>query len=459
MVDRFHSTALHYTPLLMWLSKRLGWLLYQLVMAIGLVLAAPVLIARRGQHYLTTLKGRLGWDLDDRITLPAEDEQVAGTVWIHAVSVGEVAVAATLAARLPRHLPLVVTTVTPTGQERARVLFAATSRRPATVAYLPFDLGFAVNRFFHHFSPAALILIEGDYWPLVLEAARRRRLPVATVNARVGERSGGRLKRFPALARLLFFDPIHCFAVQTDDDRRRLIAAGAAPERIHVAGNLKFDATTPPAKAELETAVQLLAAGRPILVAGSTMFGEDEQLLDAFQQLGAGKRALLVIAPRHPERFTAVARLVRDQALVVQRRSTSKDATPPIDGPIDVLLLDTLGELAALYRIADIAFIGGTLVPTGGHNPLEPASFARPIVVGPSMHNFRDMALRFDTSEAWGRVANSQQLAQLWDTWLTQPEQARTVGQRAAELLADNRGALDRTLELLEPLLATLENR
>ncbi len=443
----------------MGLSKRLGWLLYQLVMAVGLLLAAPVLIARRGHHYLATLRGRLGWDLGARVSRadePSEHEQAAKvSVWIHAVSVGEVVVAATLAARLPRHLRLVVTTVTPTGQERARALFSETSRRPATVAYLPFDLGFAVARFYRRFSPAVLILVEGDYWPLVLEAARRRGVPVVTVNARVGEVSGRRLRRFPRLARRLFFDPVRCFAVQTDDDRQRLIAAGAAPERVHVAGNLKFDATAPAAKPDLEAAVRQVAGDRPILLAGSTMLGEDEHVIDAFKRLGAGQRALLVIAPRHPERFAAVARLVRDQGLVVQRRSEPTESEDLVDEDlVDVLVLDTLGELASLYRIADIAFIGGTLVSTGGHNPLEPASFAVPIVVGPSMHNFRDMAQRFDDSEAWRRVDNAQELAQLWDTWLTDPEQAQAVGHRAAKLLAENRGAVDRTLGLIEPFLA-----
>ncbi|MEM7584781.1 MAG: 3-deoxy-D-manno-octulosonic acid transferase [Acidobacteriota bacterium] len=432
--------------------KRLGWWVYQLVMASGLLLAAPFLIARRGSHYLRTLRGRLGLDSDPAASSEAQSARHSPTVWIHAVSVGEVAVAATLAARLPSTHSLVVTTVTPTGQERARAAFSASSRRPARVAYLPFDLGFAVDRFYRRFNPHALILVEGDYWPLVLDGARRRGLPVAVVNARVGERSSQRLRRVPRLARALFFEPVHRFAVQAEQDRERLIAAGAEASRIHVAGNLKFDATAPDAKPELEAAVRRVADGRPILLAGSTMLGEDEQVLDAFERLG-GDRALLVIAPRHPERFDAVFRMIRGRGLRVQRRSepeSSEDRT-------DVLVLDTLGELAALYRVADVAFIGGTLVPTGGHNPLEPASFAVPTVVGPSMHNFRDMARRFDVADAWRRVEDSRQLAELWETWLAEPEQARAVGQRAAQLLATNRGAVERTVELLEPILAEIQ--
>ena len=430
----------------MWLIRRAGWLLYQLVIAVGLALAAPFLLARRGRHYLTTLAGRLGWHPDEPPDEPAPAARKR--LWIHAVSVGEVMVAATLVRRLPDDLPLVITTVTPTGQERAQALIAdAEGRRQ--VAYLPFDVGFAVSAFFRRFEPAALILVEGDYWPLVLEAARRRALPVAVINGRVGERSGRRLARVPALTRKLFFDAVAAFAVQTDEDRRRLIAGGAPAERVTVTGNLKFDASEPRPLPELEDVIRRLAAGRPILLAGSTMPGEEEQILDAFAEIGAGEGALLLIAPRHPERFDPVARLIEDRGLTCLRRSRLDD-----DGQArDVLLLDSLGELASLYRVADVAFIGGTLVPTGGHNPLEPACFAVPIVVGPSMHNFREMAESFDQAEAWARVANAGELAALWRAWLADRHEARSVGRRAAELLTANRGALDRTLEIVEPLL------
>ena len=426
------------------LLTRMGWLLYQLVIATGMALAAPFLLARRGRHYWVTLAGRLGFHRE--AALPEERRR---GLWIHAVSVGEVAVAATLVRRLPEELPLVITTVTPTGQERARALFAGDGQR--AVAYLPFDLGFAVSTFFRRFQPAALILVEGDYWPLVLEAARRRSVPVAVINGRVGERSGRRLARFPWLARQLFFDPVARFAVQTDDDRRRLIAAGAPAERITVAGNLKFDASEPEPRPELEAEIRRLAAGRPILLAGSTMPGEEEQILDAFTALGAGNDALLLIAPRHPERFDGVARLIRERGLACLRRSRMEEATETT--AVAVLLLDSLGELAGLYRVADVAFIGGTLVPTGGHNPLEPACFAVPTVVGPSMDNFREMAESFDRAGAWARVADAGELARLWRTWLAEPEVAKAVGGKAGELLAANRGAVERTLKVIEPLM------
>ena len=430
----------------MWLLRWTGWLLYQLLVAVAMLLAAPFLLARRGRHYLTTLTGRLGL---------YQSSELPGAVWIHAVSVGEVAVAATLIRRLPENLPVVITTVTPTGQERAKALFGDQQYR--AVAYLPFDFRFAVSRFFRRFSPTALILIEGDYWPLVLEVARRRRLPVAVVNGRVGQTSGRRLARMPRLARRLFFDSIERFAVQTGEDRRRLIAAGADADRITVTGNLKFDASKPRTLPELESEIRRLASDRPILLAGSTMPGEEEQILDAFTDLGAGSTAFLLLAPRHPERFDPVAKLIRGRDLTCLRRSLDLDPDSPAahsgDGASDVLLLDSLGELASLYRIADIAFIGGTLVPTGGHNPLEPASFAVPTVVGQSMHNFREMAKSFDRTNAWARVTDAAELARLWRAWLDDPDTARAVGARAADLLAESRGAVDRTLDLIDPML------
>ncbi len=431
---------------------RLARYLYQAAMASSLAAAAPFLLVRRGSHYLETLPGRLG------LRGAAIEEPPAGALWIHAVSVGEVAVAATLARALPESLPLTVTTVTPTGQKRAREVFADPDR--GTVAYLPFDLGFAVESFFRRFAPAALVLVEGDYWPLVLAEAARREVPVAVVNGRVGERAFRRMERAPRLCRRLFFSGVEVFGVQTAEDRRRLTLSGAPAERIQVTGNLKFDTPAPVAKPELESLVRRLAGERPILLAGSTMAGEEEKILDAFRRIGGGERALLVLAPRHPERWNPVAELLRRGKLGAVRRSALVEGAPATGGPApEVLLLDSLGELAALYAVADAAFIGGTLVPTGGHNPLEPAHFAVPVAVGPSMENFRQIAAEFESAEAWRQVADEGGLAAAWDAWLSDPAAARAVGERAKELLLGNRGALERTLELLAPLLDSVAAR
>lgn len=414
------------------------WGLYQLAMAALLALAGPVLLLLRGRHYLPTLPGRLG---------RYRGEVVGGALWLHAVSVGEVAVAAALVRGLPPELPLLVTTVTPTGQQRARALFGD---RPATaVAYLPFELAFAVRRFFRRFSPRALVLVEGDLWPLVLRAARRRGLPTAVVNGRVSDATLGRLLRLRPLARRLY-GAVDRWGVQSEQDRRRLAALGLGAERLSVTGNLKYESPEPPPLPALEERLAELAAGRPLLVAGSTMAGEEEQVAAAFAALGGGRRALLVIAPRHPERWDEAARLLERQGLVVRRRSRL-DAGPAARP--DVLLLDTLGELAGLYRYAAAAFIGGTLVPTGGHNPLEPARFAVATAVGPSMENFRDMAERFTAAGAWARVSGAEELAAAWRHWLDDPAEAAAVGGRAAALVEANRGALQRSLQLLAPLV------
>ncbi len=246
--------------------RTLLWLVYEAGLALVLLTAGPFLLARRGRHYLPTLAGRLGAGVG------AGGEGAGapgGSLWLHAVSVGEVGVAATLARALPPELPLLVTTVTPTGQALARKAFAGR----AQVAYLPFDLSPAVARFWRRFTPAALVLVEGDYWPLLLREARRRGMPVAVVNGRVGDRSFGRLRRLRPLARLLF-SGIQRFGVQSAEDRGRLQALGVDAGRLTVTGNLKFETAEPRANPQLAAALVRLAAGRPVVVAGSTMPGK-----------------------------------------------------------------------------------------------------------------------------------------------------------------------------------------
>jgi 3-deoxy-D-manno-octulosonic-acid transferase len=419
------------------------WGLYQLAVGAALLLTGPLLIARRGRHYLPTLPGRLG---RFRAAGPRDGR---GGLWLHAVSVGEVGVAATLARALPADLPLLVTTITPSGQARAQAAFAGR----AAVAYLPFELGFAVRRFFDRFAPTALVLAEGDLWPLLLREARRRRLPIVVANGRVSDRSFRRMRRLRYLLGPLLAG-VDRFGVQTEADRGKLLALGVPPERVAVTGNLKYEAPAPLRAGTLEGAVRRLAAGRPVLLAGSTMAGEEEEVLEALAMLGG--RALLVLAPRHPERWDAVERLLAARAVRSVRRS--RLAGPPgaaIPAP-DLLLLDSMGELAGLYAIADAAFVGGTLVATGGHNPLEPARYGVPTAVGPSMENFRDMAAEFDRAGAWRRVASGRELGAAWREWLDDPAAARALGGRAARLVEQNRGALERTLELLAPAIAAV---
>ncbi len=422
------------------------WWCYQLFSGLVLLATAPWVLWRRGRHYAGTLLPRLG---DHSGAQWPPDPGSRPPLWVHAVSVGEVAVAATLAPALPATLPLVVTTITPTGQERARKAF----KSRGAVTYFPFELGLAVARFFRRFQPAALVLVEGDLWPLVLRAARRRGLPIAVVNGRVSDRSFRRLLRLrPLLAPL--YRPVRAFGVQTAEDRRRLLALDVPAERVTVTGNLKYESPSPLPLPALEAELGRLAGGRPLLVAGSTMAGEEALVLDAFAALGGGERALLLLVPRHPERWDEVHRLLLEWGVPALRRSAfGPDAAPSRPA---VVLLDSLGELAALYRLAAAAFIGGTLVPTGGHNPLEPARFGVPTVVGPSMENFREMAEHFDAAGAWARAADGPGLARVWRGWLDEPAAAATLGARARALVEANRGALEKTLAMLRPLLENL---
>ena len=409
-------------------------ILYQIGLGIALLLAAPFLLSTRRRHYWRTLRGRLGRDV------PIDSQ---GALWFHAVSVGEAMVAASVIRALPPQIPVLLTTITPTGQDRARAMVGDR----ATVAYLPFDLGWTLDPFLTTLQPRALVLVEGDYWPLLLSRVTSRGLPTAAINSRIGDTTYSRLSRYPwAVPRLM--GRVETFGVQSVADKGRLEGLGIAEDRVQVTGNLKYEAVAPQLSTELEDLITRLSQGRPAIVCGSTMPGEDELLLDAYREIGGRRSAFLILAPRHPERWEAVASLVRSQGLSLVRRSESVGLAG------DVLLLDSLGELAGLYEMASIAFIGGTLSGTGGHNPLEPARFAVPITVGPSMENFRDMASEFDRSEAWGRVSDRRSLAETWNRWLAEPSLAQAIGARAAALVEENQGALGRTLDLLGPILA-----
>jgi 3-deoxy-D-manno-octulosonic-acid transferase len=417
------------------------WGLYQVAWGGLLLVAGPFLLVRRGRHYFQSVLRRLGKGTGR----PASP----GALWLHAVSVGEVGVAATLIRSLPADLPLLVTTVTPTGQARA----VAQLGDRAAVDYLPYDLGFAVRRFFRRHSPGALILVEGDYWPLVLREARRREMKVAVVNGRVGDRSFRRMLTFRRWLDPLF-GGVDRFGLQTQGDADRLAALGVEPGRLHVTGNLKFEIREPPELPDLERSLRSLASGRPLFVAGSTMEGEEEAVLTAFAAAGGSKRALLVLAPRHPERWGAVEALIKARGFAAVRRTALPlDGTATSGDAVAVVLLDSLGELASVYGWARGSFVGGTLVPKGGHNPLEPARVGVPVAVGPSMENFREMAEIFDRLAAWGRVTDAESLGVLWKGWLDRPDEARELGERALRLVLENRGAEERTLAMLAPLL------
>lgn len=387
---------------------------------------------------------------------PRPADEPTESLWMHAVSVGETGVAAVLAQRLPASGRLCFTTVTPTGQRAA----ARALGERIDLAYLPFDLFWAVYRFLAWARPRAAVLVEGDYWPFLLSTLRRRRVPVYVVNGRLSDRSFDRLKLLPRALTRAWFRPITRFGVQSEQERERFLALGLDADRVVVTGNMKFDQRPPTRHPGLEERLRELADGRPILVAGSTMQSEDEKVLQAFDEL-AGE-AMLLLAPRHPERSPAVRDLAVKHGFRVAMRSNLQ--APPLRSPNDgrgrpdVVILDTIGELAGLYRLAACAFIGGTLVDTGGHNPLEPAAHAAPIVAGPSMHNFRAIAREFDRARAWRLVNDATELADVWRDCLADPESAAGYGHRARQLLEDNRGAVDTTFEFLQPLIDRWQN-
>ncbi len=423
------------------------WFFYQLAMAAGLGVAAPVLLARRGRRYLPTLPARLGRLPEARGKRP---------LWLHAASVGEAAVAATLARALPPDLDLLVTTVTPTGQAAAEKLFGPLTAggRSVVVTYLPFDLGWLVGRFLKRYAPRALVLFESELWPLVLRDCRRRSIPVAVLNARVSDRSYGRMKRAGRAGRRFLLDPVGRLGAQSPQDEERLLSLGARPSRTSLTGNLKFDTPEPAPAAGLEQALRDLAADRPILVAGSTMPGEESIVLDAFERLD--REALLVLAPRHPERFDEVWRDLEERSLSGMRRSRMSGLEARTSGatsPPAIVLLDSLSELASIYRLASAAFIGGTLVPTGGHNPIEAARFGVPVIVGPSMENFRRIARDLEAAEGLSLAADGKALTEAWRRLLDRPDEAAEQGSRGRAIVDRNRGAARRSVELLSELV------
>jgi len=428
-----------------------------------LYLAAPVALAvtalrgLRDPAYRGRLRERLGFVDGTLLSGPspslsdpsAPDDGAPALLWIHAVSVGEVQAAAALLralrGRYPRH-GLLVTTATPTGAERVRALFGA----EVAHAYLPYDLPGAVRRFLMAVRPAIAIIMEREIWPNLYHACNRRGIPLLIASARLTERSTRLYQRLIAL-----FAPVLAgdvtIAAQTENDARRFRAIGVAAGRVHVTGNVKFDMDV---DAALQEAGATLRAsgfpGRMVWVAGSTHEGEEDMLLDAHQGLRARHPdGLLVLAPRHPGRFESVRALLAARAIRFVSRSTGE----PVSEQIEVLLLDTLGELMTFYAAGDIAFVGGSLVPIGGHNLLEPAALGRPIVVGPCNFNGPDVARMLLDSGAAVEVASGMQL-QATVVELAGDESRRTdMGQRGQRIVAENRGAVARVMQLVARLL------
>ena len=378
-----------------------------------------------------------------------------GCIWIHAVSVGEVLAVGKLLEELAarhRERRILVSTTTATGQKLARERFGEEN-----VFFFPLDLWFSAGAYLRALRPALVVLAETEFWPNFIRLAHAEGARIAVVNARISDRSFPRYRRWRFIFKNVLRD-IEVFLAQSELDAQRLVEIGAPAERVCVSGNLKFEVGAAAAK----PVVALLrdsfgrAGVSEVIVAGSTVEGEERMLLDAFRSLlRSHPRAAMVLAPRHLERFEAVASLLLSSSLSFIRRSrmTGQESCAGA-----VILLDTIGELAAVYALASVAFVGGSLVPVGGHNILEPAQHGVPIVVGPHTQNFRDIVNIFTRAGALSVVQPEYLDAELLRL-LDDPGFRRDLGQRGAEVFRAQSGATARTLETLEPLFPAAESR
>jgi 3-deoxy-D-manno-octulosonic-acid transferase len=371
-----------------------------------------------------------------------------GAIWIQAVSVGEVELARRLVAELEElapEIPLVLTATTATGLDLAR----RTLGQRLPVFPCPIDLPGPVSRVFEAVQPTLLVLVETELWPEMLHQAGLRRVPVAVVNARLSEGSFAGYRRVAGGLRSLLA-PLAKVLARTEADARRFEGLNVPRDRIVVSGNIKYDLEADQRPLDWEEEIRSVAGDRPILVAGSTMDGEEHQVLDALAGLDDnGAAPFLILAPRHPERFDAVARLLSDRGLVFARRS-SGEAVPP---GADAFLIDTIGELARSYRLARVAFVGGSLAPTGGHNPLEPAVWGVPVLSGPHVHNFQEVYDEMTDAGGAHLVADSAELRVAAAVWLDEPALAAAAGKTGREVVERNRGATSLTAAALLELV------
>jgi 3-deoxy-D-manno-octulosonic-acid transferase len=421
--------------------------LYSVTLAVGMLISLPYWLFQMARHgkYRQGLAERLG-RLPSRLRLPEEHEPV---IWVHAVSVGEVLAVAGLVeelhCRFPQHR-IFISTTTDTGQALARQRFGE-----ANVFYFPMDFAFAIRPYLRALRPQMVVIAETEFWPNFMQLAHASGARIAVVNARISDRSWPSYRRFRGLLQRLFAN-VDLFLAQTPEDAARLRDIGASPERVRVTGNLKFDipAPTPPAIVEsLRNSIAATGAG-PVLVCGSTVEGEEPLLLKAFENLLVQHpRAVMILAPRHPERFAAVAGLLEQMSIRFWRRSLW-NGEPSAGG---VLLVDTIGELAALYVLADVAFVGGSLVPHGGHNIIEPALHGVAVVVGNHTENFRDIVSLFQSRDAV-RIVGPAELPLVLLELLANDEARTALGQRAAETMRSQIGATARTAGELQELMA-----
>ena len=421
--------------------------LYSALLVATLVLGAPYWIVRMATsgRYRAGLAGRLG-RVPDELRAAVAGRNV---IWLHAVSVGEVMAATQLIRELRAALPgwvIAVSTTTVTGQRLAR------ERLPESpVFYLPLDFAFVIQRYLLVLHPKTLILMESELWPNLIDQCARGGIPIAVVNARISDRSLPRYLRMRRLWRPLL-GKISLYLAQSRENASRLVRIGAPADRVHVAGNLKYDVRTAVANALTELLRANLPTDAPTIICGSTLEGEERMLLDAWPTvLETEPRAVMVLAPRHPDRFAAVAGLVAERGFPCQRASEFRQHPGPVASG-SVFLLDTIGDLASIYSLGTLAFVGGSLIPSGGHNPLEPAQFGVPVLVGPSFENFREIVEAMQASSAI-RIVSPGSLGATIADLLRHTSETQVLGERGREVFESQSGATKRTVAALLRLL------
>jgi 3-deoxy-D-manno-octulosonic-acid transferase len=433
------------------------YFLYSLFTAVAMLLASPYFFIRgmRKPGYFGSLGQRFGM-LPDAVGSGSD-----GAIWIHAVSVGEALAAMPLARRLKENFPrrrIVVSTTTATGQAmvRQQIEFAD------AVIYFPLDWAFAVRRAMRAVRPAVVVVLETEIWPNFLREAHHAGVPVVFANARISDRSFGRYRRtnrllFGFLGRVL--SQAQGFLTQSEQDAERFRELGAPAEKVQVTGNLKYDSAPAVAGPLAEWLAQEVARHerRPLIIAGSVTAHEESLVLIAFGILqGEFRRALLVMAPRKPDRFDVAAELIEESHRQFVRRSMlSLNGTlaTSLEDTVSVVLLDSVGELAALYGIADATFVGGSLVPDGGHNILEPASVGKAPLFGPSMENFREIAAKFVEAGAGIQIRSPEDLGVAWIELFKDDKRREEMGRAALELVERNRGATRKSVEVISQVL------
>ncbi len=370
-------------------------------------------------------------------------------IWIHAVSVGEVNLLRPLVTVLSQQPgPLFISTVTETGQALARELFG----QEAEIFYFPLDFAWSCKRYLDRIRPQQILIVETEIWPNFIWQAARRSIPVSIINGRISDAS---FKKYHRVRVFLapFLSCIHHFCMQSREDKRRILGMGAPEDRVHVVGNLKFDYQLAPSP-EKEKVLNGIGAwmgrgGAPIWVCGSTREGEERILIGVFQDLRRNFPLLrLILVPRHPHRSQQVLNEIQLTDLAGRLRSQVGDA--PAGAPPDCLIFDSIGELAYLYAVADVVFVGGSLFPTGGHNVIEAAHFSKAILFGPHMQNFREISTHFLSSYAALQVESAEQLGAKMAGLLEDPAARRWLGRNARKVVRVNNGALERTLGILQ---------